>query len=201
MHHHAHVHRAADGDPAAAAAAAGDILVNGLPKQQATWARQVGYVEQMDIHSAHTTVEEALWFSGRLRLPPSVTDAQVSKQPPTLLLLLRKFRMWVGKGPRKLLTQLGWLTWSVSEMFQVVTRLRMPCLQACLHARFEQQVTRCLAWKRPPQSETGFSIREAPQQCHTQHTHIYVSTLLAVLAGARACGRGAGPGGPHRALQ
>jgi hypothetical protein len=29
------------------AAAAGDILVNGLPKQQATWARQIGYVEQM----------------------------------------------------------------------------------------------------------------------------------------------------------
>lgn len=26
---------------------AGDILVNGLPKQQATWARQIGYVEQM----------------------------------------------------------------------------------------------------------------------------------------------------------
>lgn len=30
-----------------------------------------------DIHSSNTTVEEALWFSGRLRLPPSVTDAQV----------------------------------------------------------------------------------------------------------------------------
>lgn len=99
-------------------AAAGDIIVNGQPKQQATWARKVGYVEQMvssegagrmggllncppsrqclvgccfscdsntchtvtvlqDIHSANTTVEEALWFSGRLRLPPSVTDAQV----------------------------------------------------------------------------------------------------------------------------
>jgi ABC-type multidrug transport system ATPase subunit len=38
---------------------------------------QVGYVEQMDIHSPSATVEEALWFSGRLRLPPSVTDAQV----------------------------------------------------------------------------------------------------------------------------
>jgi ABC-type multidrug transport system ATPase subunit len=38
---------------------------------------QVGYVEQMDIHSSSATVEEALWFSGRLRLPPSVSDAQV----------------------------------------------------------------------------------------------------------------------------
>jgi type IV secretory pathway protease TraF len=26
---------------------AGDILVNGTPKQQATWAKQIGYVEQM----------------------------------------------------------------------------------------------------------------------------------------------------------
>ena len=137
---------------------AGDIFVNGVPKQQATWAKQIGYVEQMvsevvgccdmhaalccsrparggggavdkhgiidgrlaadqvdqcsthvpqctalpcctvmsvvlvaecdlawlllfgasqDIHSSNTTVEEALWFSGRLRLPPSVSDAQV----------------------------------------------------------------------------------------------------------------------------
>lgn len=55
----------------------GDILVNGRPKQQASWARQVGYVEQMDIHSPAATVEEALWFSGRLRLPRSVTDAQI----------------------------------------------------------------------------------------------------------------------------
>jgi hypothetical protein len=33
--------------------------------------------ELQDIHSSNTTVEEALWFSGRLRLPPSVSDAQV----------------------------------------------------------------------------------------------------------------------------
>ena len=29
----------------------GDILVNGHPKDQKTWSRVVGYVEQMDIHS------------------------------------------------------------------------------------------------------------------------------------------------------
>ena len=29
----------------------GGILVNGFPKVQETWARVVGYVEQMDIHS------------------------------------------------------------------------------------------------------------------------------------------------------
>ncbi|WIA20601.1 hypothetical protein OEZ85_004985 [Tetradesmus obliquus] len=63
----------------------GDILVNGRPKQQSSWARQVGYVEQMDIHSPAATVEEALWFSGRLRLPPSVSDAQVRQRADEVL--------------------------------------------------------------------------------------------------------------------
>jgi ABC-type multidrug transport system ATPase subunit len=40
----------------------------------------VGYVEQSDIHTAATTVAEALWFSARLRLPPSVPDAWVKAQ-------------------------------------------------------------------------------------------------------------------------
>ena len=30
----------------------GDITVNGHPKDQATWSRVMGYVEQMDIHTA-----------------------------------------------------------------------------------------------------------------------------------------------------
>ncbi|GAB4819215.1 hypothetical protein N2152v2_006261 [Parachlorella kessleri] len=46
----------------------GDIYVNGHPKQQETWSRVVGYVEQQDIHSAGTTVREALMFSARMRL-------------------------------------------------------------------------------------------------------------------------------------
>lgn len=29
----------------------GDILVNGFPKEQKSWARVVGYVEQNDIHT------------------------------------------------------------------------------------------------------------------------------------------------------
>lgn len=33
---------------------------------------------QNDIHSPATTVAEALWFSGRLRLPPSISDEEVS---------------------------------------------------------------------------------------------------------------------------
>jgi hypothetical protein len=55
----------------------GNILVNGQPKDQKQWARVCGYVEQNDIHTPATTVKEALQFSARLRLPPSVTDDQV----------------------------------------------------------------------------------------------------------------------------
>ena len=52
--------------------------VAGYPKDQATWSRVMGYVEQMDIHSPTVTVGESLMFSARMRLPGSCTDAQVS---------------------------------------------------------------------------------------------------------------------------
>lgn len=64
----------------------GDILVNGHPKVQATWSRAIGYVEQTDIHSAATTVQEALFFSARMRLPAGNSDQQVGfradRSPP-----------------------------------------------------------------------------------------------------------------------
>jgi hypothetical protein len=41
-------------------------------------ALQVGYVEQSDIHTPSITVTEAVWFSGRLRLGPAVSDDEVS---------------------------------------------------------------------------------------------------------------------------
>ncbi|KAK9861391.1 hypothetical protein WJX84_002559, partial [Apatococcus fuscideae] len=46
----------------------GDIRVEGHPKEQATFARVCGYVEQNDIHSPQLTVEESLHFSATLRL-------------------------------------------------------------------------------------------------------------------------------------
>ena len=55
----------------------GSILVNGQPKEQRSWARVCGYVEQNDIHTAATTVKEALHFSARLRLPSTVSNEQV----------------------------------------------------------------------------------------------------------------------------
>lgn len=45
----------------------GSIYVNGRLKEQKSFSRIVGYVEQMDIHSPHTTVKEALMFSAQLR--------------------------------------------------------------------------------------------------------------------------------------
>ncbi|KAF2312567.1 hypothetical protein GH714_035098 [Hevea brasiliensis] len=54
----------------------GDIKISGYPKEQRTFARISGYVEQNDIHSPQVTVEESLWFSSSLRLPKEVTKEQ-----------------------------------------------------------------------------------------------------------------------------
>lgn len=51
----------------------GDIKISGYPKEQRTFARISGYVEQYDIHSPQVTVEESLWFSSSLRLPKEVS--------------------------------------------------------------------------------------------------------------------------------
>ena len=45
----------------------GDVRINGHPKDQESFARVSGYVEQFDTHSAAATVYEALMFSGILR--------------------------------------------------------------------------------------------------------------------------------------
>lgn len=54
----------------------GDIKISGYPKQQQTFARVSGYVEQNDIHSPQVTVFESLWFSSYLRLPKEVNKEQ-----------------------------------------------------------------------------------------------------------------------------
>ncbi|XVF19871.1 hypothetical protein REPUB_Repub11eG0148300 [Reevesia pubescens] len=54
----------------------GDIKISGYPKEQKTFARISGYVEQNDIHSPQVTVEESLWFSSSLRLPKEISKAQ-----------------------------------------------------------------------------------------------------------------------------
>lgn len=54
----------------------GDIRISGHPKQQSTFARVSGYVEQNDIHSPQVTVYESLAFSSFLRLPKEVNQKQ-----------------------------------------------------------------------------------------------------------------------------
>ncbi|KAJ6299528.1 hypothetical protein OIU76_020486 [Salix suchowensis] len=54
----------------------GDIKISGYPKEQRTFARISGYVEQNDIHSPQLTIEESLLFSSNLRLPKEVTKEQ-----------------------------------------------------------------------------------------------------------------------------
>ncbi|GAB2234955.1 hypothetical protein Droror1_Dr00004228 [Drosera rotundifolia] len=54
----------------------GDIRISGYPKEQRTFARISGYVEQNDIHSPQVTVEESLWFSSHLRLAKDVSEEQ-----------------------------------------------------------------------------------------------------------------------------
>ncbi|KAJ8624457.1 hypothetical protein MRB53_032987 [Persea americana] len=51
----------------------GNIRISGYPKEQSTFARISGYVEQNDIHSPQVTVEESLFFSASLRLPKDVS--------------------------------------------------------------------------------------------------------------------------------
>jgi len=54
----------------------GDIRVNGHPKHDASFKRVMGYVEQTDTHTPELTVEEAMAFSARMRLPRDVDTAQ-----------------------------------------------------------------------------------------------------------------------------
>ena len=50
----------------------GDIQMNGHVKEQTSFARVSGYVEQNDVHSPQTTVREALEFSAKLRFAQGV---------------------------------------------------------------------------------------------------------------------------------
>lgn len=54
----------------------GEIKISGHLKEQKTFARISGYVEQNDIHSPQVTVWESLLFSASLRLPKEVSKEQ-----------------------------------------------------------------------------------------------------------------------------
>ncbi|XP_074574933.1 ABC transporter G family member 51-like [Curcuma longa] len=66
----------------------GDIKISGYVKEQRTFARISGYVEQTDIHSPQVTVEESLWFSSRLRLPKGINEEDRRKFVEEVMVLV-----------------------------------------------------------------------------------------------------------------
>ncbi|KAI4306609.1 hypothetical protein L6164_029870 [Bauhinia variegata] len=66
----------------------GSIRISGYPKEQRTFARISGYVEQNDIHSPQVTIEESLWFSSSLRLPKEVSKEQRREFVEQVMLLV-----------------------------------------------------------------------------------------------------------------
>ena len=57
----------------------GEIFMNGHPLDRLSFSRTSGYVEQTDIHTPTSTVEEAFLFSARLRLPSSASSGEIRK--------------------------------------------------------------------------------------------------------------------------
>ena len=57
----------------------GSILING-EERGSDFQHLAGYVEQFDSLYPWSTIREALHFSGRLRLPPEVTDEELTKK-------------------------------------------------------------------------------------------------------------------------
>ena len=65
----------------------GEILVNGRPKDE-TFTRVAGYVEQNDAINPMSTVREAIAFSGRMRLPQTVSNAELQMKVRNVLEVL-----------------------------------------------------------------------------------------------------------------
>lgn len=66
----------------------GEININGYPKEQKSFRRIMGYVEQIDSHSAFATVRETLRFSASLRLGQDVEHGQKMKFVEDILHLI-----------------------------------------------------------------------------------------------------------------
>lgn len=78
----------------------GDILINGHPMDKRAWSRNLGYVEQMDIHSPQLTVYESLEVSARLRLPRGTSNEQIQNQIANTLQMVRllALNLWLRLG-------------------------------------------------------------------------------------------------------
>jgi len=65
----------------------GTILLDGKPRD-ASFAHVCCYAEQWDSHAPHSTVREALEFSGRLRLARDVSATELARRVDNTLALL-----------------------------------------------------------------------------------------------------------------
>ena len=65
----------------------GEMLVNGRERDE-TFTRIAGYVEQFDSHNPMSTVQEAIAFSGRMRLPQKVSNAELQMKVKNVLEVL-----------------------------------------------------------------------------------------------------------------
>ena len=65
----------------------GEMLVNGRPKDE-TFTRIAAYCEQNDAHNPMSTVREAIAFSGRMRLPQKVSNAELQMKVKNVLEVL-----------------------------------------------------------------------------------------------------------------
>ena len=66
----------------------GGIFVNGYPKSEKHFRRNMGYVEQFDSLSPRDTAKEAITFSAALRLPNGTTKDQRNNWVDTILIML-----------------------------------------------------------------------------------------------------------------
>ena len=65
-------------DRKTAGRAEGKVTVNGFDKKPTSFARVMGYCEQLDIHSPGLTVAESVQLSATLRLASNVAASEVS---------------------------------------------------------------------------------------------------------------------------
>lgn len=66
----------------------GAITINGFPKDDATFLRITGYIEQVDNHAPLATVREAISLSAEMRLPSGFTKAERDEFVDEILELL-----------------------------------------------------------------------------------------------------------------
>ena len=112
----------------------GDVRINGHPKEQDSFARVSGYVEQFDTHSAAATVHEALMFSGILRnekdIDRDTTEAFVDQ-------------VWAWLGLSRLSCFVACTAlhccWALSTLSSAVSPLLFfPCLVPCPYVVVQQ---------------------------------------------------------------